>query len=142
MNASSILIVLVALATPSMVWATEPPLKTFDGTWKGSLVCGDEGAEVAFSAARRAQIKNGRITLRRGQPNRNRFEAWEGVVEATGSVMIFGRYFWKTQKPLWFKGQVTGRKLKAVGQRGPKVCELSLVRVIGKTKPKAKRKVP
>ena len=35
MNASSILIVLVALATPSMVWATEPPLKTFDGTWKG-----------------------------------------------------------------------------------------------------------
>lgn len=137
MRAAPALMMLIALMASTTAISAEPSSTKFDGIWKGAMVCGDPGKDVAFSAARRAVVKNGRIHLRRGHPERNRFEAWEGIIDATGVVMIFGRYFWKTQKPLWFKGQVDGRKLVAVGQRGPKICELNLTRMSGKTKRKA-----
>jgi len=114
------------------VHGAEPAKHPYDGSWRGAMVCGDEGSDVAFKASRRALVKKSRISLRRGTPERNRFEVWEGAIDPSGVAMIFGRYFWKTEKPLWFKGQVTGRKLNAVGQRGPKTCQLTLVQQLKK----------
>jgi len=119
---------------PFSVAGNEKPGNDFDGTWRGSLTCGETISNVAFKSPRRINIQNSQIKMRRGTPNRDRFEVWEGTVDPSGTVLIFGRYFWKTDKPLWFKGHINVRKLEAAGQRGPKICELLLVRILKNTK--------
>lgn len=126
----------------ALLWFERPansaPNDRYDGVWSGAIVCGDKKSEKSFRTPRKIRIKNGRIKMRRGQPNRDRFEVWEGVVSPTGTVLIFGRYFWKVEKPLWFKGQVEETTLTAVGARGPKICRLKLSKKSSKNKRKSK----
>lgn len=114
--------------------ATAAAAAPFDGRWRGVMTCAGEDAGKAFQANRQVTIADGVLTFRKGRRGVNRFEIWRGKVETEGAVVIFGKYHWDAEKPLWFKGRINGRKLTATGRRGPKTCELVLLQGNSKTK--------
>lgn len=100
---------------------------SFDGKWRGTLLCVDGKSD--FKTQRSVSISDGKIAYRKGVENQDRFEIWHGVVSANEDVFILGRYFWKEEKHLFFRGTVRDAVIQAEGQRGPKSCSLKLSRV-------------
>ncbi len=120
-------VTMVLIAWASQASANQDSITTFDGKWKGLLVCTGKGGE--FSSARGLQIKDGILRYERGTENEDRFEVWHGVVDYDQEVFILGRYFWKGEKEIWLRGRIEKTGLRAEGHRGPKSCNLHMKRL-------------
>lgn len=74
----------------------------------------------------RAQLINGSFSVQLGTPSDDRYEYWEGVIQADGQLVIEGEYIEGPGgiKPVHLEGRYRSGSLSASGNRGVRECSL------------------